>query len=693
MFGFRARLVVLLFVLLSTALPAQLRVEVTTVPGFTPLRDTLFLVGSFSDWATADERFALHRQPDGSYAYAFTTPMPDFEFKVTRGNWQRVESGPLSEPIHNRAYVSNGQLRDTLRLEIAGWEDLAHRLPVLDSLQLTVTSVPAATPPDAALYVTGSFNGWTPRDENYRLRPDAEGRYHVRIPLRRERTEYKITRGSWTAIESRKNGLARPNRVYDWREGEPARASLTVAQWEDLTPLPLGLYAILLVLAAAQLLLLAAVILGLRPRNAAANRWLAGLLAVIAVVTLVRLAAFDKHVFQLFPKLILVSDAAYFLVPPLVLLCWRTWRDGNFKPGRRYLLLLLPATAGLLAYLPYLLANDFAFTTWVVTDQTRTFLRLASLAGWVFGLVVAVVGWRQWRRSAAGPARRFVRALGLWALVTLGFHTATVMAGLVTAAGGGTYWTDLFADATWLVLNGLGIIVSYYLLRRPGWFRRSTTATEASPVGPVANRLATALPRPATLAPSPASAIESGLADASPARPNGPPREASGAAPTAINRSEAEVPTGGTKTQPRLPIVVSLANSGPPGSMLEPADSPFTRELLRIMTTDHPYRNAKLTLGDLAKLMNLPSHQFSRQLNDGFGQGFFEFINAHRVAAFEELVRGGRHQDRTILALAFEVGFNSKTAFNRAVRKHRGRTPREIVQGLDNQPKKGATFG
>ena len=636
--GSRTPLFALLLLLFSCPLSAQLRVSVPSVPAYTPTADTLFLVGSFNDWAPHDERFALERQPDGSYVYGFTTPMPDFTFKITRGSWPRVESGPLGEPIADHVYRNNGELRDTLIVNIEGWEDLGSQLPALDTLTLLLADLPPGTPADAGIFATGSFNGWTPRDEDYRFRPGRGGQLRARIPLRDTETEFKITRGSWAAIESRENGLARPNRRFTYREEGPRELTVRVANWEDLEPLPLGMYAIVLLLAALQLLLIALVLLTFRARRPAANRWLAALVLLVAGTTLVRLAAFDKGIFQAAPKLILLPDVLYFLLPPVVLLTLRAWRGKDeMLPRKRWL--FLPALLALGAYLPYLFADDFGFLTWVVTDRTQTFFRGSALAGWVLAAGFLAYGWRRgWGRVTSRHAS-LVRGLLLWAGLAFAGYTLTVLAGVWAFWCGTEGWVNGLADATWMLLNGLVFVVAYALIRHPDWFRKR--AEERADV----------------------TNVEGGAV----------------AGATAIERGA----VGGAAADhipPLKEVIPAEERTPPPSPTAETPPSPFVQRLTTLMREQRPHRNAKLTVADLATLLDLPTHQFSRRLNEELDQSFFEFVNAHRIADFRELVRAGRHRDRTILALGYEVGFNSKTAFNRAFRKQLGRTPRQIVQ-------------
>ena len=99
--------------------------------------------------------------------------------------------------------------------------------------------------------------------------------------------------------------------------------------------------------------------------------------------------------------------------------------------------------------------------------------------------------------------------------------------------------------------------------------------------------------------------------------------------------------------------------------------------LTQFMETEKPYLNADIRIGELADALQMPKHQLSRIINQGFGQNFFDFVNGYRIRAFIDARNGPRLRHLNTLELAYMSGFNSKSAFNRAFRKETGRNPRE----------------
>ncbi len=108
----------------------------------------------------------------------------------------------------------------------------------------------------------------------------------------------------------------------------------------------------------------------------------------------------------------------------------------------------------------------------------------------------------------------------------------------------------------------------------------------------------------------------------------------------------------------------------------------YKHELESIMSKEAPYLNPDLTLRHLAKIMDIHPNHLSRLLNEGFGKNFSEFVNTYRLEVFKAKIADPSLQHLTILGLAYESGFNSKTAFNGFFKKVMGQTPRAYQKKL-----------
>lgn len=93
--------------------------------------------------------------------------------------------------------------------------------------------------------------------------------------------------------------------------------------------------------------------------------------------------------------------------------------------------------------------------------------------------------------------------------------------------------------------------------------------------------------------------------------------------------------------------------------------------------TEKAYLNPDLSLPQLAEKLDVPSHHLSRVINDQFGVNFFNFVNKYRVEEVKAKINDPKFQNLSILGIAYDSGFNSKSAFNRVFKQMEGMTPSE----------------
>ncbi len=98
-------------------------------------------------------------------------------------------------------------------------------------------------------------------------------------------------------------------------------------------------------------------------------------------------------------------------------------------------------------------------------------------------------------------------------------------------------------------------------------------------------------------------------------------------------------------------------------------------KLKEYMSKEEPYLNASLTMYDLSKQMNIPSKDLSLLINHNLNQHFFDFVNRYRIEKAKELLISEERKNHTILEILYEVGFNTKSSFNTAFKKHTQVTP------------------
>lgn len=91
------------------------------------------------------------------------------------------------------------------------------------------------------------------------------------------------------------------------------------------------------------------------------------------------------------------------------------------------------------------------------------------------------------------------------------------------------------------------------------------------------------------------------------------------------------------------------------------------------------YKEINLSLNDLAVHLDIHPNYLSQIINDKEGKNFYDFINTLRIEEFKRLIRMPENHKYTLIALAYECGFNSKSSFNRHFKKNTGITPSEYV--------------
>ena len=107
--------------------------------------------------------------------------------------------------------------------------------------------------------------------------------------------------------------------------------------------------------------------------------------------------------------------------------------------------------------------------------------------------------------------------------------------------------------------------------------------------------------------------------------------------------------------------------------------------LLDYMESEKPYLDGNLTIHDLSLKTGISRHHITQVLNEIYGKNFFTFINEYRTREVIERFSDSRYDHYTILAIAFDSGFNSKSTFNSFFKSQTGQTPskyRENIAGI-----------
>jgi predicted alpha/beta superfamily hydrolase len=100
-------------------------------------------------------------------------------------------------------------------------------------LHIVVNKIPENTPQGAPIYIAGTFNGWNPGNELFRLQPDSSGNYRITLNPAVGTIRFKFTRGSWQKVEGNATGGFIPDRTVTY-SGQAKTEFLSIAGWEDL---------------------------------------------------------------------------------------------------------------------------------------------------------------------------------------------------------------------------------------------------------------------------------------------------------------------------------------------------------------------------------------------------------------------------------------------------------------------------
>ncbi|MEM9075386.1 MAG: helix-turn-helix transcriptional regulator [Bacteroidota bacterium] len=108
----------------------------------------------------------------------------------------------------------------------------------------------------------------------------------------------------------------------------------------------------------------------------------------------------------------------------------------------------------------------------------------------------------------------------------------------------------------------------------------------------------------------------------------------------------------------------------------------YLEQLRDLMEGNQIYLNPELTLHDISMKLNIQPRQLSKILKIQLNTNFYDYINGFRVKKAKEMIADGKHNEWSLLAIALDSGFNSKSTFNRTFKKSLGCTPSEYISEM-----------
>jgi AraC-like DNA-binding protein/ligand-binding sensor domain-containing protein len=113
--------------------------------------------------------------------------------------------------------------------------------------------------------------------------------------------------------------------------------------------------------------------------------------------------------------------------------------------------------------------------------------------------------------------------------------------------------------------------------------------------------------------------------------------------------------------------------------------SSYLKKLILIMEKEKPHLNPNLTINGLSQMVGLPYYQLSQIINKKLNKNFFDFINEYRIKEAQQLLSDPKRKGDTVLDVAYNVGFNTKSSFNNAFKRFTGTTPSAYRKGASKE--------
>lgn len=101
----------------------------------------------------------------------------------------------------------------------------------------------------------------------------------------------------------------------------------------------------------------------------------------------------------------------------------------------------------------------------------------------------------------------------------------------------------------------------------------------------------------------------------------------------------------------------------------------YLEQLLEYMEQEKPHLNGELSIHDLSRALNISRHHLTQVINEKLNKNFYTFVNEYRVREVISKMKDPAYRNYTLLAIAFESGFNSKSSFNTIFKSATGMTP------------------
>ncbi|PLX33241.1 MAG: hypothetical protein C0600_00830 [Ignavibacteria bacterium] len=153
-------------------------------------------------------------------------------------------------------------------------------------------------------------------------------------------------------------------------------------------------------------------------------------------------------------------------------------------------------------------------------------------------------------------------------------------------------------------------------------------------------------------------------------------------AQTVPEASDEESDASQTGTPDALPDATEQPKKYTKSGLSEEAAAELHATLIARMAGDELYRQSDLSIQDLASMLEVPPNHLSQVINQREQKNFYDFVNSYRIQAFKRQIEDRKNRQFTLLSIAYDCGFSSKSSFNRCFKNDTGQTPSQFVASL-----------
>jgi AraC-like DNA-binding protein len=405
-----------------------------------------------------------------------------------------------------------------------------------------------------------------------------------------------------------------------------------------LRVLPINILSVLILISAAQVLFMAVALVIMRRGNRPANLFLAALLLTLAILMIDGFMTVTNYYYR-FPHLIGVVWPAYLLSGPFLYFYVRSLTSPKLIQfsGRQFLH-VLPAVAAALLLIPFysMSANEkIARLARSMTTQDEMRMLTQNVAPFLITLQKVVYYVLSYRAVAAYRSRikqsfSSLDAISLSWLRTL-LITFFLLCFLFIFFSFFAVPLSIHRETAYLSYLGFAV-VTYVMAFKSSLQPEIFTRIEAAHRVELIRTDQSVVPD----APAPAPDL---------------PQE-----------------TGGMMSREKYQRSLLTAEQS----------AGIVSKLLQVMETEKPFLEPELTLPELANRLSISPHHLSQVINREMDKSFFDFVNEFRVQEAKRLLTSPQCAHLSILGIALDAGFNSKSAFYTAFAKYIGMTPSEF---------------